>query len=188
MQNSKTSFFRWALHALALLLVFAGSANATAPAPNRTTALYEVDFMQDMIDHHAMATMMATTCESKAVHTELRELCTDIRLSQQQEISLMQGWLQTWYGVNYQPELKASDMRQMEKMAQLPPAEYEVEFLQTMIKHHRKAVRSASVCLDRAAHAELLTLCGDIIEVQLDEIAMMEVWLCEWYGMCRRGL
>ncbi|MFZ5657308.1 MAG: DUF305 domain-containing protein [Pseudomonadota bacterium] len=186
MHTPAASRFRLMWQAFALLLVFAGLAHAAAPAPERNTARYEVDFMQDMIDHHAMATMMAMTCESKAVHAELRELCTDIRMSQQQEIAQMQGWLQAWYGIAYRPEMKPGEMRRMERMAQLPPAEYEVEFMQSMIRHHRLAIRRASVCLDRAAHAALVDLCGDIIEVQLDEIRMMEAWLCQWYGICRR--
>lgn len=187
MRTFLSSQFRLMWQALALLLVLTGTASAAAPAPEPATARYEVDFMQDMIDHHAMATMMATTCESKAVHAELRELCTDIRISQQQEIAQMQGWLQSWYGIRYQPQMKPGDMRRMERMAQLPPAEYEVEFMQSMIRHHRIAIRRASVCLDRAAHPELVNLCADIIQVQLDEIRMMESWLCQWYGICRRS-
>ena len=40
-------------------------------------------------------------------------------------------------------------------------------------------------CLERAYHEELRELCENIIETQLREIAIMQQWLCEWYGICR---
>lgn len=186
MRTSPAAPLRLMWQALVLLFAFVGLAQATAPASEPATSRYEVDFMQDMTDHHAMATIMASTCESKAVHAELRELCTDIRMAQHAEIAQMQGWLRGWYGVNYQPQMKPGDMRRMKRMAQLPAAEYEVEFMQSMIRHHRLAIRRASQCLERAAHQDLVDLCGSITEVQLDEIGMMQAWLCRWYGSCRR--
>jgi uncharacterized protein (DUF305 family) len=97
----------------------------------------------------------------------------------------MQSWLASWYGISYAPQTKPSDERKMARMAVLPPAEYEVEFMETMIRHHRLAIRQASTCLERAAHPELLALCQNIIQTQLDESRMMESWLCEWYDRCR---
>jgi hypothetical protein len=99
-----------------LLLAFSSLAYAAAPAPDRSTAGFEIDFMEDMIDHHAMAVEMATMCEGKAIHEELRALCTRIREAQTQEIADLQAWLQAWYSDPYQPEMASS--RQMEKLAQ----------------------------------------------------------------------
>ena len=178
---------RWqqfAAAALALLLV--STAHASAPAPSPAQEHYEIDFLSDMIDHHSMAIQMATTCETNATHPELRDLCSDIRTSQQQEITLMQMWLADWYGVNYQPQMKSGAMRHIEKMAALSGAEYEIEFMQTMIRHHKGAIREASHCLDRAYHDDLVELCEAIIEVQLMEIQLMQDWLCDWYGICKR--
>jgi uncharacterized protein (DUF305 family) len=81
--------------------------------------------------------------------------------------------------------MKPADMRRMERMASLPASRYEIEFMESMIRHHKMAIKQASVCLDGAAHPELIDLCGNIIDVQLDEIRMMEAWLCQWYNRCR---
>ena len=175
------------LRCLAAVLVFLSfSAMASAPAPDRATAGYEIDFMEDMIDHHAMAVQMATLCEPRAVHDELRNLCTQIRQSQSQEIATMQSWLQSWYGDAYQPEMSAGAMRQMEKLASLSGAEFEIAFMEMMIKHHAKAVKEGTTCLEKAYHPELLNLCQNIIETQTAEIRQMRAWLCEWHGMCSR--
>ncbi len=155
------------------------------PAPSTAAARYEVKFMTNMIDHHQMAIMMAELCVAKAVHAELRALCTDIIEAQRAEMVEMQTWLRMWYGVDYQPQMKPGDMRMMEKMAALPAAAFEVEFMQMMIKHHAKAVKEGEDCLDRAYHAELIALCENIIATQTQEIAMMRRWLCAWYGICR---
>ena len=76
-------------------------------------------------------------------------------------------------------------MKRMERMAVLPPEEFEIEFMEMMIKHHLGAIRDASKCVDRVYHAELHALCEDIIVAQAAEIQQMRAWLCEWYGICR---
>lgn len=157
----------------------------SGPAPDRSTARYEVDFMTGMIDHHAMAVEMAEMCVEKAIHEELRTLCQDIIATQTQEIQQMQSWLQQWYGITYSPEMKPGDMRMMEKLAALSGAEFEIEFMQMMIKHHVKAIREASKCVDRVFHEDLHDLCENIIVTQAAEIEQMRTWLCEWYGICR---
>jgi uncharacterized protein (DUF305 family) len=168
-----------------LASLFVAAAFAAAPAPDRATALYEIDFMEDMIDHHAMAVHTATLCEQRAVHEQLRSLCTQIKAAQSQEIATMQSWLSSWYGDAYQPGMSKGMMREMEKLAAQSGAEFEIAFMEMMIRHHAKAVKAATTCLERAYHAELLDLCQSIIEKQTEEIRLMRSWLCEWYGICK---
>jgi uncharacterized protein (DUF305 family) len=157
-------------------------AHADQPAPEPAAARFEVRFLDGMIDHHAMAVMMGEMCLEKAVHEELREMCANIVATQSQEIELMQGWLADWYGVAYEPEMK--DSGQMRKLAELDGAEFEIAFMEMMIRHHEGAIREASRCVARAYHQELVDLCEQIIAVQSAEIEQMEIWLCEWYGEC----
>lgn len=185
-RNSLRSTTSRCFQALLLLGLTMSAAWAAEPAPHTATAKYEVRFMENMIDHHAMAAQMATTCEAKAVHTELAELCTEIRVAQQQEIETMQSWLLGWYGVSHAPEMTPGAMRRMEKLASLSAAEFEVEFMETMIRHHARAIREGSMCLERAYHTELLDLCENIIVTQAMEIQLMRTWLCDWYGICRK--
>jgi uncharacterized protein (DUF305 family) len=158
---------------------------ADAPAPEKSIAKYEIDFMQDMIDHHMMAIMQAEVCLEKAVHEELRQLCENIIATQSQEIEMMQSWLQEWYGISYEPQMTPGMMQQVEKLAKLDGAEFEIEFMQDMIKHHLGAIKEGEKCLDRAYHPELLNLCRNIIVAQTQEIQMMQSWLCAWYGICK---
>lgn len=158
---------------------------ASAPAPSPSASNFEIKFMTDMIDHHQMAVMMAEMCIAKAIHPELRSLCASIRTAQMAEIEEMQAWLQDWYGITYQPVMKPGDQQMMERLAALSGAEFEIAFMEMMIKHHQKAIKEGQHCLDKAYHAELRELCQNIITTQSAEIALMETWLCQWYGQCQ---
>lgn len=169
---------------LVLSLAFAvvTPAFADAPAPEKSAAKYEIDFMQDMIDHHMMAVMMAEMCLEKAEHEELLQMCENIIATQSQEMMMMQTWLQDWYGISYEPRMKHHIPGRMEMME---GAEFEIMFMEMMIKHHRGAIKEGQKCLDRAYHPELLDLCQNIIDTQSPEIETMQAWLCEWYGICK---
>ena len=174
------------LLAMTLVVSPAGTVAADGPAPTRAQARFEVEFMKDMIDHHAMAVMTAILCEDRAVHPELLALCEQIVATQTAEIEEMQGWLEDWYGVEYEPRMTKGMQRQVDKLAELDGAEFEITFMQTMIRHHRTAVREGLKCVDKAYHEDLVELCEDIVEAQTAEIALMREWLCDWYDICKR--
>lgn len=153
-------------------------------APARGMARYEIRFLQDMIDHHAMAVETAELCVARAVHEELRQLCEQIIAAQSAEIEQMQRWLEQWYGISYEPQMKPGDERMIERLASMSGAEFEIAFMQMMIEHHEAAIREAEECLRRAYHRQLQRLCENIIETQSAEIEQMQAWLCEWYGIC----
>lgn len=171
-----------------LLVLLAPLTQASAPAPTTEAAKYEMRFMEDMIEHHMMAVHMSEACLARAVHPELQAVCGQIISAQTAEIQQMQAWLALWYGIeSYMPRMKPGHEMQMEKLASLSGAQFEIEFMQQMIRHHRKAIIEASQCLQRAYHDALLDLCANIIETQLAEIRQMQSWLCAWYGICRKN-
>jgi len=157
----------------------------TAAATQSAAEKFEISFMEGMIDHHAMAVEMARVCSTRATHTELRTMCEEMKTTQLQEIATMQGWLQSWYGVTHQPQMKPGEMRQIDRLRALSGREFEIAFLEMMIQHHRKAVQSSDQCLKRATHSELRQLCQTMHDMQQSEIAQMTTWLCQWYQKCR---
>ena len=168
-------------------VAFTAPAVASGPAPTRAQAQYEIRFMTEMIDHHAMAIEMGELCLTRAIHRELLELCQQIIATQSQEIATMQSWLEDWYGVDYEPRMTTGMQRQLERMASMTGAEFEIAFMKSMIRHHWKAVVRASGCIDRAYHEELVEMCTQIVQAQVAEISQMRAWLCEWYGVCNYG-
>ena len=61
-------------------------------------------------------------------------------------------------------------------------AAYDLQFLDTMIAHHQGAVDMAGPCGSKAQHAELKTLCTNIIASQTKEIADMKSWRDKWFA------
>lgn len=174
---------------VAMLLILSGAAiaNADGPAPKRSEARFELRFMTEMIDHHAMAIEMGMICTERAVHSELQALCEEMIVAQSAEIEEMQAWLQDWYGVHHEPQMGPGGQRHLEMLASLSGSDFEIEFMRMMIRHHAVAVVRAANCIKKAAHDELIAMCHDMIEAQLQEIHTMQTWLCQWYNICNHG-
>lgn len=143
---------------------------------------FEIQFLEGMIDHHAMAVHMAQLLHEKAIHPELRSLGDSISVTQSAEITQMQGWLKQWYGRTHEPSMMMSSMQPLQK---LNGAAFEKEFLRMMIHHHAMAVKQAGECQHRDKHPELHALCLQIEHSQQAEIATMKRWRCEWYRNCK---
>lgn len=62
-------------------------------------------------------------------------------------------------------------------------ATYETQFMVQMMDHHFLAAQMAQVCLKKASHQQLLTLCHTIISSQEQQISEMQSWLAAWYGV-----
>jgi hypothetical protein len=174
---------RWAC---LLFVCICGGALADEPdrPPASANAVFEVDFLENMIDHHAMAVQMAALCPSRATHAELLELCGSIGTSQAAEIQKMQGWLKGWYGIGHAPEMVEHDQVDLKHLASLSGAAFEQQFMQQMAAHHMVAVERAAECLLRTTHAALTEECDNIAESQARQIHQMRDWLCQWYSLC----
>jgi uncharacterized protein (DUF305 family) len=49
--------------------------------------------------------------------------------------------------------------------------------------HHEMAIMMATMCLDKAVHDELRTMCEQIVATQTAEQQMMQSWLSDWYNV-----
>jgi uncharacterized protein (DUF305 family) len=59
----------------------------------------------------------------------------------------------------------------------------EVRFLEGMIDHHQMAVDMGLHCIEHASSEDVRALCEAVIVAQAPEIAQMQGWLLEWYGI-----
>lgn len=80
----------------------------------------------------------------------------------------------------------ASPNRQMgndvDRLKPLSGQEFEIEFMNAMIRHHQAALDMAKLVPDRASHAEIKTTAQQIITDQTREINEMTGWLQQWYN------
>lgn len=61
-------------------------------------------------------------------------------------------------------------------------APYDLQFLDTMIEHHKGAVMMAGPATVKAMHPEIKSLATDMISSQQGEIAQMKVWRDKWFA------
>lgn len=67
---------------------------------------FEIEFMKEMIRHHASGVAKGKECVKKVYHDELRSLCHNVVGVQAKEIRVMQRWLCRWYDIcGFKPAL-----------------------------------------------------------------------------------
>ena len=150
----------------------------------------DVMFLQGMISHHAQAMEMSVLVESRTNREGLELLAQRISLSQEDEISMMQGWLQDrGLGVPTLVVHHADDYELMpgmltdEEMAELEAAEgaeFNTMFLEFMIEHHLGAIEMVENLLDQQGAAQdpiLYAFTSDVTSDQGSEIERMDAML-----------
>jgi len=151
----------------------------------------EAGFLRDMAMHHSQAIEMSLIIRDRTGDEQLRYLATDIALSQQNEIGMMDGWLRVWdlSLTSSEPAMTWMDhpvdgpmpgmatSEQLESLRTLPVEEAEVLFLQLMIRHHQGGVDMAQAYVDRGNQKHVSAFAEKVIEIQDKEIRIMNQML-----------
>jgi uncharacterized protein (DUF305 family) len=152
----------------------------------------DVRFMQTMIGHHAQALEMVALLQSRTNRDDMRLLARRIALSQEDEIMLMQRWLQMRgqqvpdahvhhaAGATLMPGmLTPGEMGQLEAAK---GKEFDRLFLEFMVKHHEGALVMVSELFSSPGAAQESDIFAFATEVDADqriEIARMGAMLRE---------
>ena len=156
----------------------------------------EAGFARDMIVHHGQAVQMAEIIRDKTESDSVRLLASDISLTQQGQIGIMQGWLQVW-GLpitgsepamawmghpteGLMPGMAAPD--EIDRLGTLPHDRADVLFLRLMIAHHEAAIPMAQAVLKRTDQPEVSRLAKDMIATQKAEIENMKAMVNKRVG------
>jgi len=159
--------------------------------PPRSQA--DVEFMQDMIMHHAQAVEMTALIPSHAENKELRLLGARISSSQSDEIKFMRRWLAA-RGEPLSMAMPGMDIshesmhlmpgmltpEQMDALRKAKGAEFDHLFLTGMIQHHGGALTMVKDLFDTAGagqDAELFNFATDVDSGQRAEIRIMQTML-----------
>lgn len=158
----------------------------------------DVGFAQDMSVHHEQAVLMASLADGRA-GPAIKAMSQGIVLSQSQQIGVMRGWLQLWSQppVAETPMLWAphgiktdaandsghsGDLPLMAGMASGPDLvrlwglngdEFDVFFLQLMIRHHRGGVDMAHHAMESARVEAVQDLAKAMIVEQAHDLSKM---------------
>ncbi|MYE98882.1 MAG: DUF305 domain-containing protein [Gammaproteobacteria bacterium] len=146
----------------------------------------DVRFMQGMISHHRQAMEMSVLVDDRSNREAVEALAERISLSQEDEISMMAGWLEDRgfeapaADAHHDPDyMLMPGMLSPEEMEQLEAAEgfeFDSLFLNFMIDHHEGALVMVENLLDQpgsAQDSELYRFTTDVTSDQTSEIERM---------------
>jgi uncharacterized protein (DUF305 family) len=155
----------------------------------------DVQFMQDMIMHHAQAVEMTALIESHTENKDLRSLGARISRSQSDEMDFMKRWLATRSEPISKPMQHAAGMdmsshemlmpgmltrKQMDALKKAKNEEFDHLFLSGMIQHHNGALTMVKDLFDSAGagqDAELFNFATEVDSGQRAEIKIMQIML-----------
>ncbi len=169
------------------------STTATLPPPSAA----DVQFMQDMIMHHAQAVEMTALIESHTHNKKLRSLGARISRSQSDEMKFMKQWLAARGAATSRPmsHMPGMDMsnhemlmpgmltaKQMDALRTAKDDDFDHLFLSGMIQHHNGALDMVKDLFDSAGagqDAELFNFATDVDSGPRAEIKIMQSMLAE---------
>ena len=178
------------------------SAEEAIEIANTSYSPDDIKFMQDMIPHHNQAVQMAALVTDRTNRQELNDVAGRIDISQEDEISFMQGWLRergvaapdpTAYDAMHTSH-KMAGMASPEQMSELANAEgtdFDRLFLELMITHHEGAVTMVEELLEQPGSAYdpvLFQFTDDVTNDQQSEIERMNALLASLSSDARAGL
>jgi uncharacterized protein (DUF305 family) len=150
----------------------------------------DIKFMQGMIGHHAQAIEMVELLKTHSRNDDMKKLGLRIELSQDDEIKMMQHWLETrgqqvpsrtamhMHGATLMPGMLTSD--EMSRLGDAKGAEFDRLFLEGMIKHHGGALTMVEDLLaspGAAQESEVFAFVSDVEADQRMEIDRMGAML-----------
>ena len=152
----------------------------------------DVKFMQGMISHHAQALEMTQLLDTRTQRDLMRRLAQRIELSQEDEIAMMQNWLRArdeavterhdHHAADTEPMPGMLTPEEINRLQQAQAGEFDLLFLEFMIKHHRGALTMVETLLSQrgtAQDSQLFAFTSDITSDQSMEIDRMDVMLSE---------
>lgn len=156
---------------------------------------YDLRFIDAMIPHHEGAVIMAKEAQQKSQRPEIQKLAQEIIAAQNQEISSLKQWRQSWYPQaseapqTWHPQMQHMMAMSPEQIAAMrmdldlgtADTEFDLRFINAMIPHHEGAVIMAKDALKKSKRPEIQKLAQEIISSQETEIQQMQQWRQNWY-------
>jgi uncharacterized protein (DUF305 family) len=163
----------------------------------------DIGFCQDMSIHHRQAVEMGDIARLRGHSRDVRVLGYDISSTQNGQIGRMQGWLTLWDAPAQAPgelmtwmqgghghgssqhhaqsdEVPMPGMAteaEMRKLRKLSGREFDIYFLQLMLRHHQGGTEMAEYAAENARIPAVQALAQSMIDSQGSEIKVMRAML-----------
>lgn len=180
-----------------------GRSEQPVSEPGTSPSQVDIGFAQDMAVHHLQAVTMGNLAYARGDDQAIRNIGFDIAATQQGQVGTMQGWLSLWnapeqapgevmtwmahgsdsaHGSAHgsmaaesdaaMPGMATSD--EMRKLRSLSGEEFDVFFLQLMLRHHQGGTPMAEYAVEHANIQQVRALARSMLESQGAEITVMK--------------
>lgn len=164
----------------------------TAPAP--ASSAVDIGFLQDMVDHHDQAVWLSALALGGSEDRFVRQAATEVIAFQRYEMGLMTALLaqrgegrgesdrmtMIWMDHPPVPVVEMPGMASEAEIAELELLEgddFDIRFLELLVRHHRGGLHMADIAADEAAAATVRELAAAMARNQRIEIAEYEAEL-----------
>ena len=187
--------------AIGLLVKVPGADHSSTPARDSV----DVGFTQDMSAHHLQGVTMANIARERTADPAVLQLAFDISSTQLEQVGRMKGWLFLWGypeqssdgthmwwmtsgSHGHETAAAGGDTRRMPGMASsdeitklrsLTGVEFDVYFLQLMLRHHKGGAPMAEYAATHAGQSVVRTLADNMLKSQTSESTYMQQLLTE---------
>jgi len=181
-------------------------------SPRPRDSSVDAGFARDMSTHHTQAVVMAGLAPGRAADPAVLLYAADIAAGQQFQLGQMQGWLDAWdlrrgsdaapmswmsgeaghehgeaggtaTGVPSDTAMPGmASPAEMDQLAAAAGRDFDVLFLQLMIRHHEGGVPMAQYAVDHAETGYVRRLAQSIIKAQTAEVEAMTATLAALGG------
>ncbi len=150
---------------------------------NMSSHDFDKSFLWNMMRHHAGAIAMSRLAVQHAHRPELRSFAQKVMRDQSREITEFRRWLGAWYGTSMEVTPMPMDKEKVARLQQLHGSDFEVQYMQDMIKHHSQAICMGQMAEQKAEHSQLRSAASRIVSSQTGEIEQLRTWLSSWYNV-----
>jgi uncharacterized protein (DUF305 family) len=152
--------------------------------PTASTAPYDLQFIDTMVEHHRQEIELARLVDKQATMPELKAVASHLIRDDGDELARLTAFRAMWYGsrdkaVNPSlPGVKQSTLTpdELNRMKNLTGAQLDRTFIDHMIAHHRGGIALAEDAQQNASRQELKTLADEIVREETGEIDQLQQW------------
>ncbi len=147
----------------------------------------DVMYLQMMIAHHGQGLELVGLAGTRAQQAEIKTLAAAVQATQDDEVTVMRSWLDTWSkpaAVDHDPAahaehggLPATGPEQIAALRDAPETDFDRSFINLFVAHQHNAVEMSQWAEEKGENPEVRDFARRVRESRADQIAQLLAYL-----------
>lgn len=138
-------------------------------------AYTDASYLKGLQGHHQQALDLARAGLASP-REEVRTLSQAILSGMPGKIEELKTWRRDWFGDTSEPPVEPVNLGSVDQG-------FDLRWVNALDRHHREAIDMAKAALKASSRNEILTLSGEIIRIDTEDLAVFAGWRKAWYGL-----